>query len=94
MASGAGMDASGAAMEASIGVTFGSEGEVVDAISTVGGVGADVFWKSAGGGKRWKKRISRGGSDFANWTCCEMLIVAGDEKFGCGGSNGSLSAMA
>ena len=56
-------------------MAFGSDGEVVDAVSAVGGAGAEVDWSSAGGGKRWKKRMSRGGNDFANCTCCCVLIV-------------------
>lgn len=58
---------------------LGSAGEVVDVTVKEGSVAADagvgVFCRSAGGGKRWKKRNNRGGSDLASCNCCVVLIL-------------------
>lgn len=70
--------------EASAMGALGSEGGVVDTGSGVGAVDAldrsacicDVmFGNRAGGGYFWKKRRSRGGSDFAISICFWALMV-------------------
>lgn len=48
---------------------------VVVVLSLVLEMGDAPVWRSAGGGYRAKKRVSRGGSDFASLIYCREVMV-------------------